>query len=579
MNDREDIVDSLVRSMVDTSVPQDVEQRLRQRLVAIRQGSQARRGSVWGWLPRAAALKAAAVALAVCAALIAMRWLSTQPGVMPSAYAQLMEAVENSQKAEWLHAKATMEGETVEAWYSLHPFRVFLKRGDRVDAADAATRREYEYDPTERTLTVKYMSEVPQQVRNAPSFLAAVMGQLEQAKREGMLQVSVAEDLVAGRRCNVYTLTLTEDSSQVCTLTVDISAQRLVTVENRMPKGPRSPGPFQMDFDYPESGPADVYALGVPRDARVVEKLPSQTVLDLYKNVKEAREGFASTYCALIAEVDAWQAKTTMDALNVVYKKGGRVRIERYLSAPGSRVMEIEPDDVAELEDWLGNAAALVGVYFGGPSEDSEATHIRLDSSGDLTRETYRTRHLPSALTVEDITWGWSVSLKAEMLPPKEGPSGGLIGQEYTGQAMLREGAIEAFPGRTSRYWNPDRDYACEEEESVSDAQGVWQEDKQWLEKADPELVRKRWPSQAAKIGDYRRDDTERIVEYGQTPQGQWYAKKILNESKSNVAPYAERSIVVIHLDTERAIPDELFDPDSVTAEMFQAPQGQAAPK
>jgi len=32
---------------------------------------------------------------------------------------------------------------------------------------------------------------------------------------------------------------------------------------------------------------------------------------------------------------------------------------------------------------------------------------------------------------------------------------------------------------------------------------------------------------------------------------------------------------VFIHLDTERDIPDELFDPDSVTAEMFQAEKAQ----
>ena len=45
-------------------------------------------------------------------------------------------------------------------------------------------------------------------------------------------------------------------------------------------------------------------------------------------------------------------------------------------------------------------------------------------------------------------------------------------------------------------------------------------------------------------------------------PQNQW------SQSTS-------RNIWIIHLDTERDIPDELLDPDSVTAEMFQAPKGQ----
>ena len=49
------------------------------------------------------------------------------------------------------------------------------------------------------------------------------------------------------------------------------------------------------------------------------------------------------------------------------------------------------------------------------------------------------------------------------MLPPKEGPSAQLSGQEYTTLARVHEGDIVAFPSRTRRYWYPARGYAREE--------------------------------------------------------------------------------------------------------------------
>ena len=54
------------------------------------------------------------------------------------------------------------------------------------------------------------------------------------------------------------------------------------------------------------------------------------------------------------------------------------------------------------------------------------------------------------------------------------------------------------------------------------------------------------------------------MTEYGQTPAGQWYPKVIVIDRESNRRLGVADSIVVIHLDTEREIPDELFDPASI---------------
>lgn len=86
------------------------------------------------------------------------------------------------------------------------------------------------------------------------------------------------------------------------------------------------------------------------------------------------------------------------------------------------------------------------------------------------------------------------------------------------------------------------------------------QEDKDWLK--DLEVSRD--------VKDRRSSQTEEVLEYAQTPQGQWYAKRILRTYEDNQGAHSQ-SLKIIHLDTERDIPDEFLDPDSITPAMFRA--------
>jgi hypothetical protein len=199
-------------------------------------------------------------------------------------------------------------------------------------------------------------------------------------------------------------------------------------------------------------------------------------------------------------------------------------------------------------------------VYFSGLSWNSEGVRVWRDREGALRKEECR----GSLQTAEGYTWNHPPSrTEATMLPAKDGLWGRLVGTERTSQATVREGDIY-FPERSRRYWNPERDYCWEETERLWDTNAPWQVDKDWTKDADPERVQYRWQLDMSELKDYRGTTTERVVEYGRTPQGQWYAKKILTHTERNIPRRMAPGIVVIHLDTEREIPDELLDPASI---------------
>ena len=58
-------------------------------------------------------------------------------------------------------------------------------------------------------------------------------------------------------------------------------------------------------FDYPERGPADIFALGVPRTAKVVDRVPTGAVAQVMDGIKASRDKFPETYLAIVTECRA----------------------------------------------------------------------------------------------------------------------------------------------------------------------------------------------------------------------------------------------------------------------------------
>jgi len=512
---------------------------------------------------------------AVAACVVALVAWTLLSGHAPraSVYAELAEVLANSRSAEWLHGKGNLAGQDVEMWLSPRPLRTFVRHGEHVQGADLEAHRNYRYDPETQTLRITQIEDAPQELLTATSFLPLFLAGLERDQEEGGFGMAAAERVIDGAHRTVYTLTDLEDGAEV-RIVVDPVAQRLLRMETESPKGPLGDGPFAIDFDYPLTGPRDIYAAGVPRDAWMEESLPNPDVADLYDQVIAARERFAPRYYAIIFQgIRRPDGDYDLQDLTVIYRKGGRNRFECYAlrfdeqrSSDARRQIQeaTPPHDAVALEAWLRTRKPM-GVTFSGPTPESEAIRIQRDAmSGGLDRRTLKTKLLLDH-TVEDYAWLCGPPKTAStLLVPKEGEGGPLVGVEWFQQAHVSKGDIYWWPERRHSYWNPQRDFIREEEEWLADAQGDWQRNKDWLSAATAERVNYGWQLDLTQAAKHRESTRFRVTEYGKTPAGQWYPKVIDTERESNHPIGVADSITVIHLDTDRAIPDELFDPTSI---------------
>src|SRR5207237_10261247 len=98
-----------------------------------------------------------------------------------------------------------------------------------------------------------------------------------------------------GRKWLAYELTLRhveEEKEQTWKMTflVDPATRlpQLLLMTN--PRKEKGPAEFTIEISYPDPGPVDIYDLGAPRDATVIDKLPTGDVQRLVAGIKASAE-------------------------------------------------------------------------------------------------------------------------------------------------------------------------------------------------------------------------------------------------------------------------------------------------
>jgi len=281
----EQAISSLAGTTIAEGPPPELTQAVIARLSAER--NQVQRDGTWERLwPRLVA-----AAATVCVVAAGGWWLLGEHGAMPSAYAEFKEAVDNSRSAEWMHVRKSPGGMAFEWWLGTMPTRFFGRIGDRIVGCDVEERETYVYNPATRTLTVGELGDDCEAVLKTTETwdLATWYDQLPSELSSGG-ELARSVEVIEGKERTVFTWSH-KKPDRTMRIVVDTEAKRVIRVEADKPLGLWGEGEAAVfTYDYPETGPADVYDLGVPRDARVVEGPagPTAQVIGPHKGRSEA---------------------------------------------------------------------------------------------------------------------------------------------------------------------------------------------------------------------------------------------------------------------------------------------------
>jgi hypothetical protein len=571
MNAHDDrTIDEQIRASLPDTVPPLVEQRLRlqlsdfrSRLTALDRAND-RPARLWA-PPRRwkIGLVAATAALALFAINLALR---------PSlGFAEVAAAV---LRQPWIHVRTVFaDKHVVEGWYSPGKDLAASVSPDSIQFQDYRVNLNYSYDPAKRTLyrlpecrpaergfiesmiavlgVIAQKEHVPGKPLEELTFLGRYWGQMK------VLDQQLEKVTENGQPWLDYRLTVSRsdlpDPLQML-FRVDAKARllRLCRVTGRE-KG--QPATCEMQFDYPQTGPADIYAVGVPRSAPLVDRVPAGDLKRIFDSLRAGRERMDNyrAICVDIAEGidnDWWTNETP----RLFYRKGDRFRSDGVIARPGDAAPS-KPAADADMGKWWHNRLASFRCYPHTVIRGSTTYHSRVapvtdpdgsqhvdlvsvdpsESSGEIFPAEYSM--MPEFGCRPPTGIGGQDSEPVINLHPADGPKGCiLLSVRYTSQRDRINGKGIGIPDE-SRFWlDPARDDIVLRWDILHfDASG------------------KETPVAG---GSYTVEETAR------SPQGVWYATKIRRKNAGRTAGgKAIDDVYHLYVDFDADLPDKLFDP------------------
>jgi hypothetical protein len=309
-----------------------------------------------------------------------------------------------------------------------------------------------------------------------------------------------------------------------------------------------------MRFSYPEQGPADIYALGVPHSAKLVDRLPAgdlKRILDTVRAGRRRMDNYRAVFVAQMDGSDLWREFPT-----VLYRKGDRFRSEH---VSGELAPATQPRPNEDLGQWWQSRLQQFRCFL---------PHYVMRGSTLFSSEFKKVTD-PNGTIHDEITSVSKYNSNSE--PGETYPADYAMRPEFACRPPLGVGRQDSEP---SLDLNPADDLAGCIRLSVRqtstrgriDEQGIGLPDefRYWLDPRRDDIAM-RWQMVVRDGKGTERVTYDEIVEEAaKSPQGVWYASRI---RLKNVTPGGKvksfDQIYHIYVDFSADLPDSLFEPPS----------------
>lgn len=297
-----------------------------------------------------------AALVTIVAATTVMLWLTSAN----ESWAQVVAAL---RQKPWSLAKyTTPEGVLHEEWISFSRDISALRHGDLLQFTDHRLNVTYVYSIKERTLNRRLFSDARGK-EGVPRWFEAVFQQMSDGA-DKLAYAGAGVEVIEQKRAFVtrhqrnwqsYELSIRAVGTEVSGEDSTVQLNFLVDQQTRLPhylmmsQPSMDPPSVEMELSYPEHGPIDIYDLGAPRDAKLIDLVPTNDIQRILAGIKASAERF-EPHRALSVLYDAgapWHAGTPY----VVWRRGTSDRVVYGLVDSDSTLTEVPPAN-ADHEEW-----------------------------------------------------------------------------------------------------------------------------------------------------------------------------------------------------------------------------------
>ncbi len=539
MNEKQ-IIDSLARAgefeLPQETVKRDID-RVRERLSEREAGQTKRRVSLWEHLMRDRWIRYSAAAVLAIAAIF---YFAQSPQL--SAEELLTRVSVSMSELKWIKAvNRHYGGPDGETLLSVETILTDLKRRQvfRIYQAGYLHQMDYEqwrwsiYRPADNTMIVKKLEgEWAGPETQVKEYIAKL-------RQEG-IDVRQSATTVGGVRMTVVefdeTLNDMNPDPNVFMSPMMMGGRCVKTIRTKLTIDPAhmqlsSAEMFYLDpadalivriesrCEPQESGPSDIYELGVPEDVKIINKVPDDEVESIREQIGTHRKAFLKDYIAVQTESRIEEGTENIIEAMVIYSHGDHIRVDvfRRWYGPNDSVADQNLPALEGSLEWLKSCVPDTSrlVLRSMRIYDGLWQHILDDKDGQWVVQEPQRRpdgDMYRDDDIEDFGWRtlWWLGNPEHMYEDAFSKGNSLAAMELTTQW---DGT--SLPKRLTLYVDPAKDYLVRRysEEQLLDAS--------WLEKPiDVNSI-----ENAARLHEEVR--VYDVTEYGRTTEGQWYPRTI----------------------------------------------------
>ena len=531
--------------------------------------------NIWKIIMKSRITQLTTAAVIIIAVIVGISQLDGPVDITTIAFADITEAMNN---VPWMQTSGRgLEGKVkgvVEEWTG-YETKISASKEDngKTRFINYKEHKMYRYDPQNNSITIDYCYEDDLPLGTpSPTLLEDSMYMYKMLKEQGA-EIITKRGKYMGKEVQIQEISLSsvgQDSagqdnvSYFARLYIKPESKLLYAIESKCTDANgNTVVDGEMTFDYPQTGPADIYDLGVPRDAQIIDKLPKEDYQAIWDKYRQHRTNATKRYIAVITRVSLGDF---IDTVYVDYKLGRKHRLEGHgVFNRGEGIEKAWPEHKKQLGDSFKSLLEWSRVHY----DKKGSVSINLyDGEYNCSINNYdkgnwgelRKHYSPNFGSMpntglEDITWP-SVGHKGNIIEDDYARENNLICIERLQQGSIYSGRVN-LPGRFLYYLDPQKDYICRRHVTEWRPNAPWQEDKGWLTDIEPEKIR-----------DGSIIDME-ITEFIEAPNGYWYPR-IIVEKQTGIrkdykdSPLKVNTIETVYLRTDPEFPEGIFDVDKL---------------